>query len=123
MVYAEDFEAAVLGFLRFHETYRSVALQMSRLIANHAVPVGSGTVARTQRIPIEKRAEAATIAWMRHQTTSYDDLKIPRVKGMRREVRRMLAERSVRLLATYRSGHVIQEACPLKKALATEEPL
>lgn len=50
----------------------------------HATPVGSGTVARTSRIPIERRAEAAVIAWLRHQTTAYDDMKIPRVKGRRR---------------------------------------
>eukprot|EP01035_Chromulina_nebulosa_P056444 gene56444-77358_t len=59
--------------------------------AAHATPVGSGTVARTKRIPIEQRAEAATIAWMRHQTTGYDSMTIPREKGLRREVRRMLA--------------------------------
>jgi hypothetical protein len=61
-------------------------------------------VARTTRIPIERRAEAATIAWMRHQTTGYDSMKIPRVKGKRREVRRMLAERSRELLQAYRRG-------------------
>jgi Uncharacterized conserved protein (DUF2293) len=33
---------------------------------------------------------ATTIAWMRHRTTGYDDMAIPRVKGQRREVRRML---------------------------------
>lgn len=54
----------------------------------HAVPVGSGTVARTQLIPLEQRAEAAVIAWMRHQTTAYDRMSIARIKGERREVRR-----------------------------------
>jgi hypothetical protein len=34
------------------------------------------------------------IAWMRHQTTGYDGMVIPRVKGKRREVRRLLARRS-----------------------------
>ena len=55
-------------------------------------------MARTKRIPVEQRAEAAVIAWMRHQTTGYDNLVIPRVKGKRREVRRMLAQRSKELL-------------------------
>lgn len=32
-------------------------------------PVGSGTLARTRPLPIERRAEAVVIAWMRHQTT------------------------------------------------------
>src|SRR5262245_39270744 len=44
------------------------------------------------------------IAWLRYQTTGYDDLKIPRVKGKRREVRRLLAEQSRRLLDAYRRG-------------------
>ena len=83
----------------------------------HATPVGSGTVARTQRIPIERRAEAAVIAWMRHQTTGYDSMKIPRLKGQRREVRRMLAQRSKELLATYRRGDEKSRQCPLAAAL------
>jgi hypothetical protein len=76
-------------------------------------------VARTKRIPIEERAEAAVIAWMRHQTTGYDNMVIARVKGKRREVRRVLARRSVELLGQYRSGAPIAAACPLQKALAT----
>lgn len=118
-IYAEDFRAAVLAFLGFHPSQRSAAELMARLIADHAVPVGSGTVARTERIPIEQRAEAATIAWMRHQTTGYDNMAIPRVKGERREVRRMLAQRSIQLLARYRQGQPIDPAtCPLHRALA-----
>jgi uncharacterized protein DUF2293 len=118
-VYAGDFEAAVLHFLRFHDRHLAAARRMARAVAAHAVPVGSGTVARTQRIPIERRAEAAVIAWMRHQTTGYDDMQVPRVKGMRREVRRMLAERSRELLGSYRDGRQVNEAsCPLLRALA-----
>jgi hypothetical protein len=94
---------------------------MARAITNHATPVGSGTVARTKRIPIEQRAEAAVIAWMRHQTTGYEGMVIPRVKGKRREVRRMLARRSHELLARYRRGEPVGEGCPLKKALAVEQ--
>jgi len=48
-------------------------------VSQHATPVGSGTVARTERIPIQQRAESAVIAWMRHQTTAYDNMKIARV--------------------------------------------
>lgn len=88
-------------------------------IAAHATPVGSGTVARTTRIPLELRAEAAAIAWLRHQTTTYDDMHIPRVKGMRREVRRMLAERSRMLLERYRRGESVDPRhCPLRNALS-----
>lgn len=46
-------------------------------------------------------------------------MEIPRVKGMRREVRRMLAERSRVLLARYRRGEAIApELCLLRRALA-----
>ena len=95
-----------------------MVLALARAVADHATPVGSGTVARTKRIPVEQRAEAAVIAWMRHQTTGYDSMVIPRVKGKRREVRRMLAQRSKELLGRYRRGELVGEVCPLKKALA-----
>ncbi len=118
-VYAEEFQRAVEHFLNFAPRYAQLGKGLSYVITEHGIAVGSGTVARTARIPIEKRAEAATIAWLRHQTTEYDDMKIPRVKGMRREVRRLLAERSRRLLDTYRKGrHVDPQSCPLSRALA-----
>ncbi len=117
-IYAEDFRGAVLNYLNFASVYRTDAAKLVTLIASHAVPVGSGTVARTQRIPIEQRAEAATIAWLRHQTTAYDRMTIPREKGRRREVRRMLAQRSKQLLNGYRVGLEMDLArCPLHAAL------
>ncbi|MEZ6107919.1 MAG: DUF2293 domain-containing protein [Pirellulaceae bacterium] len=115
--YVDDFYGAVVAFLDFHPTYEVLAEQLARAVTAHATPVGSGTVARTQRIPIERRAEAAVIAWMRHQTTSYDDMVIPRVKGRRREVRSMLAGRSHQLLEDYRRGRSPSPRCPLAKAL------
>jgi hypothetical protein len=117
--YVEDFRGAVRRFLDFHPSHRAAAELLAQRIADHATPVGSGTVARTERIPIEQRAEAATIAWMRHQTTGYDHMAIPREKGRRREVRRMLAQRSVQLLERYRAGRpVAPESCLLQRALA-----
>lgn len=122
-VYAEDFRGAVFQFLAFHSRYTEQAEILAGLIAAHAVPVGSGTVARTQRIPIEARAEAATIAWLRHQTTAYDHMHIPREKGRRREVRRMLAQHSQQLLNRYRQGQTIDLArCPLYQALPKPAP-
>jgi len=116
--YVEDFRGAVYSFLDFAPSYHELALELASAIAKHATPIGSGTVARTQRIPIERRAESAVIAWMRHQTTAYDDMKIARVQGKRREVRRMLAEQSRQLLASYRHGkEVDQQTCPLHQAL------
>jgi hypothetical protein len=117
--YAVAFKEAVFRYLNFHPTHRLAADSLANLIAEHATPVGSGTVARTERIPIEARAEAAAIAWLRHQTTGYDTMNIPREKGQRREVRRMLAQRSVQLLAKYRSGQPLDPSqCPLQRALA-----
>jgi hypothetical protein len=116
--YVEDFSAAVLAFLGFHERHATLAERLAAAVTSHATPVGSGTVARTERIPIERRAEAAVIAWMRHQTTAYDSMTIPRVKGKRREVRRMLAARSKDLLARYRSGESAAASCPLAQSLS-----
>jgi len=118
--YIEDFFGAVVVFLGFHEKHVDLAARMARAITDHATPVGSGTVARTKRIPIEQRAEAAVIAWMRHSTTGYDDMVIPRVKGKRRDVRRMLAARSKELLDRYRRGEPVGEDCPLRKAVVVE---
>lgn len=112
--YVATFRDAVLNFLNFHKRYHDIADRMATAIAAHATPVGSGTVARTQRIPVEQRAESAVIAWMRHQTTAYDNMRIPREKGRRREVRRMLASQSRELLSAYRDGNnVDRSGCPL----------
>ncbi len=120
--YVEDFRGAVLAFLDFAACYASLAEQLADAVTAHATPVGSGTVARTERIPIERRAESAVIAWLRHQTTAYDHMKIAREKGKRREVRRMLAERSRQLLERYRQGQtVIAANCPLQLALNENE--
>jgi hypothetical protein len=114
--YVEDFHAAVLTFLAFHPKHADMAKLLARAVADHATPIGSGTVARTKRIPVEERAEAAVIAWLRHQATAYDSMKIPRIKGKRREVRRMLAQRSQELLGRYRRGEVVGDDCPLYQA-------
>ncbi len=118
VAYEKDFRTAVLEFLAFHPAHAALAERLATLIAAHAVPVGSGTVARTERIPIDERAEAATIAWLRHQTTGYDNMVIPHIAGQRREVRRLLAQRSRQLLDKYRKGESVATAsCPLVRAL------
>lgn len=116
--YAVEFQAEVLAFLDFAPRYKTLADAMAKAIAAHATPVGSGTVARTQRIAVDRRAEAATIAWLRHATTAYDSMQIARVRGLRREVRRSLAQQSRALLERYRRGEQISEdSCPLRRAL------
>jgi len=122
-VYVEDFHGAVVTFLGFHHNYADLANRMARAVTDHATPVGSGSVARTKRIPVEQRAEAAVIAWMRHQTTGYDSLVIARVKRKRREVRRMLARRSHDLLERYRRGEPASQECPLLKVLTEGEAI
>lgn len=119
--YAEDFEAAIRDYLAFAARHRALSKRLSKRVADHAVPVGSGTVARTKRIPIDERASAAVIAWMRHHTTDYDRMSIPRVKGKRREVRRKLAKQSVAVLRPYRTDAPIPADCPLAAAMARLE--
>lgn len=116
--YVEDFGAAVRRFLRFTPEFSALEVSLAKLVTTHATPVGSGTVARTERIPIERRAESAVIAWMRHQTTAYDSMKIARIKGERREVRRQLAEISRAVLDLHR-GRVVHppSSCPLCAAV------
>src|SRR6478752_2521359 len=65
--YVEDFHGAVVAFLAFHPAHADLADRLAHAVTDHATPVGSGTVARTKRIPVEQRAEAAVIAWMRHR--------------------------------------------------------
>ena len=115
--YEVDFRSAVLSFLAFAPAHAKIANRLATLVVKHAVPVGSGTVARTKRLSIERKAELAVIAWLRHQTTAYDNMKIPRIKGKRREVRRELARQSRRLLQTYRDGEKPDRDCPLMLAI------
>jgi len=116
-LYDVEFCKAVEVYLGFDEIYKPIEKKLARAVTDHAIPVGSGTVARTQMIPIEKRAAHAVIAWMRHQTTDYDNVKISRIKGERRAVRRGFALESVTLLLNYRQGSVIPDTCPLQKAI------
>lgn len=116
-VYETEFCSTVEDFLAFHPVHKNLEKKLAEAVTAHAIPVGSGTVARTQMIPVEERAARAVIAWMRHQTTAYDNLKIARVKGERRAVRRMLAQQSVELLTAYREGKSAPANCPLQKAL------
>jgi hypothetical protein len=118
--YVVTFELEVTRFLQFAPRWRDLERIVARRVATHATPVGSGTVARTQRIPVGERAEAAVIAWMRHQTTVYDRLVIPRIAGRRREVRRELAQISRAVLDLHRrpAEHAAR-ACPLCVAIGT----
>lgn len=116
--YCQEFRQAILDFLQFHPDCKIWAEKFADAVVLQSAGVGSGTVARTQRIPVEKRAESAVIAWMRHQTTAYDEMKIARIKGKRFEVRRELAKQSRALLECFRQGTISDpEQNPLILAL------
>ena len=115
--YEVEFTNAVRSFLNFDKKHKSIEESIAYAVTKHAIPVGSGTVARTSMIPVSERASRAVIAWMRHKTTAYDNLKIARIKGERRAVRRELAELSVTILNKYRNNSVIPINCPLQIAV------
>ena len=43
-----------VNFLAFHPVHADLANKMALAVTAHATPVGSGTVARTKRIPVER---------------------------------------------------------------------
>lgn len=117
-VFGEDFQQAIVQFLNFDEKYHALVEQLSMLVKEHAVPVGSGTVARSSSVTLGDKAALAVMAWMRHQTSAYDSTAVPRVKGARRELRRQIARQSECILAKYRNGEDVDfRVCPLYKAL------
>ena len=117
-VFGEDFQQAIIQFLNFDQKYHLLVEQLSTMVKEHAVPVGSGTVARSASVTLEDKAALAVMAWMRHQTSAYDSTSVARVKGARRELRRLIARQSERILAKYRSGDNVDfEVCPLYRAL------
>ncbi len=116
LAYGKEFRDEIIQWLAFPHGHADLAQKLARAIAAHALPVGSGTVARTKQIPVEDRARAAVIAWMRHHTTAYDTMAIPRIKGERRRVRRKLAQSSMALLERYRHGEC-PSPCPLTLGL------
>jgi hypothetical protein len=117
--YVVQFHREVLGFLGFHQRYAELAEILADKVTSLATPVGSGTVARTERIPLADRARAAVIAWLRHQATDYERMTIARVKGRRREVRRQLAGISLELLVPYRQGRDIPQGCRLFQVIGS----
>lgn len=120
--YVADFTAAIRAYLAFDVRFSELEGRLAEAVAEHATPIGSGTVARTRQIPVERRASHAVTAWMRHQTTDYDTMNVPRKAGQRAKIRRMLAVKSKELLQRYRSGEGPGDTCPLTAALASELP-
>jgi hypothetical protein len=118
VVFSTDFQQEIIKFLNFDKNYQALVEQLAVLVKEHAVPVGSGTVARSSSVTLDDKAALAVMAWMRHQTSAYDSTSVPRIKGARRELRRKIARQSERILAKYRSGDEVDFIlCPLYKAL------
>lgn len=115
--YVGEFYREVVEFLDFNPRYADFANRLAEMVTTLTTPVGSGTVARTERIPVADRAKAAVVAWLRHQVTDYDQMTIARVKGRRREVRRELAGKSLLLFIPYRRGEELPPTCPLLRVL------
>ena len=117
-VFGEDFQQAIIAFLNFHQKHQALVEKLAVLVKEHAVPVGSGTVARSASVTLQDKAALAVMAWMRHQTSDYDSTVVPRIKGARRELRRKIARQSERILEKYRTGiEADLGLCPLYKAL------
>jgi TfoX/Sxy family transcriptional regulator of competence genes len=118
-LYVAEFREVLLQVLRFAPCHQQTAERLADAVAAQATPVGSGTVARTQRLSLSHKAELALLAWLRHQTSDYDRRHVARVKGERRAVRRQIAAQSRQLLERYRRGEaVVPATCPLQQALA-----
>ena len=117
--YVLEFRRAVEQFLDFHPQFLDLASQLAQAVTDHATPVGSAAVARTERIPVERRAEAAVICRLRHHTPAYDSLKIPGGKRERGAVRQHLPHSSRHLVDQYRRRAAPGENCPLRAALAS----
>ena len=117
-VFSTGFQQEIIKFLNFDKKYQALVDKLAVLVKEHAVPVGSGTVARSSSVTLDDKAALAVMAWMRHQTSAYDSTSVPRIKGARRELRRKIARQSERILAKYRSGDEVDfTLCPLYKAL------
>src|SRR5207245_7020537 len=54
--YVAEFAESVFSFLDFSPSFNDLARALADAVTRHAAPVGSGTVARTRRIPVARRA-------------------------------------------------------------------
>lgn len=120
--FVDQFVTALLDVLDFPRCRRKTARRLATAVADHAADPGSGTVVRRHQIPMKVRARLALYAWLRHNTTDYDDMSICR--GQRKSVKQRLHRKSERLLDDYRHRPcaIDLEACPLQAALGRPAP-
>lgn len=71
--YSKEFAEACFQFLDFVPEYEDLAWQIARGAASVASDVGSGRVGRTAKLSLEKKAQLAVRAFIRHNFTNYDE--------------------------------------------------
>lgn len=71
--YTREFAEACHQFLGFHHDHDELAWDIAWGAASVATDVGSGRVGRTTKLLIEKKAELAVRAYIRHNFTDYDE--------------------------------------------------
>lgn len=71
--YRKEFAEACFQFLNFVPDQKDLAWQIAWGAASVATNVGSGRVGRTKKLPLEKKAELAVRAFIRHNFTNYDE--------------------------------------------------
>jgi hypothetical protein len=71
--YRAAFRKAVLAYLDFAPRHAALAKKIADGVVRLACPVGSGTVARTGKLPLEERVRLAVRAYVRHRYTDYEE--------------------------------------------------
>ena len=71
--YRSELEAAIVAYLGFSDEHSKLAAEIAGEASRRAAVVGSGRVGRTKTISLERRAELAARAYIRHELTNYED--------------------------------------------------
>lgn len=87
--YRQVFTEAVLHYLDFNPRYQALARKIAEKVAKQATEVGSGRVGRTEKLTLERKAELAARAYLRHRYTGYEDrMSAEDLAGLDEEARR-----------------------------------
>lgn len=87
--YRQVFTEAVLHYLDFNPRYQALARKIAEKVAKQATEVGSGRVGRTEKLTLERKAELAARAYIRHRYTGYEDrMSAEDLVGLDEEARR-----------------------------------
>ena len=100
--YSKEFAEACLQFLEFVPEYEDLAWQIAWGAASVATDVGSGRVGRTNKLPLEKKAELAVRVFIRHNFTNYDERLNEMGEPWYREIRGDVAADVNRFLEEHR---------------------